>query len=88
MIFEQTPGVPLALDEVQQAELKGVVQELPEQAGIELANWSVRQAQEEGSSAVCLGTVRHRVEPQQLFELAAQLGIRAEASQEALGQGE
>ena len=40
----------------------------------------------EGSSAVCLGTVRHRVEPQQLFELSAPAGIRPEASQETLGQ--
>ena len=30
---------PLALGETQQAELKAAVQELPEQAGIELANW-------------------------------------------------
>ena len=40
----------------------------------------------EGSSAVCLGTVRHRVEPRQLFELYAPLGIRPEASQEAPAQ--
>ena len=31
--------VPPALGETQQAELKAAVQELPEQAGIELANW-------------------------------------------------
>ena len=63
------------------------MQELPANAGIKLANWSLRQAQEEGGAAVCLGTVRHRDEPQQLFELPAPLGIRPEASQEALGQG-
>ena len=39
MIFEQTGGPPPALGETQQAELKAAVQELPEQAGIELANW-------------------------------------------------
>ena len=58
LIFEQTGGSPPpALGETQQAELKAAVQELPEQADIELANWSLRQAQEEGGAAVCLGTV-------------------------------
>ena len=33
-------GFPPALGETQQAELKAAVQELPEQAGIELANWN------------------------------------------------
>ena len=37
LIFEQTGGSPLG--ETQQAELKAAVQELPEQAGIELSNW-------------------------------------------------
>ena len=37
MIFEQTGGSPLG--ETQQAELKAAVQELLEQAGIELSNW-------------------------------------------------
>ena len=78
---------PPALDETQQAELKAAVQELPEQAGIELANWSLRQAQEEGGAAVCPETVWHRVVPQQLFELSAPLGICPEASQEAPAQG-
>ena len=32
-------GFPPALGETQQAELKAAVQELPEQAGVELANW-------------------------------------------------
>ena len=38
LIFEQTGGSP-AFGETQQAELKAAVRELPEQAGIELANW-------------------------------------------------
>ena len=39
LIFEQSGGSPPALREEQQAELKAAVQELPQQAGIELANW-------------------------------------------------
>ena len=39
LIFEQTGGHPPALGETQQAELKAAVEELPEQAGIELSNW-------------------------------------------------
>ena len=39
LIFEQTGGSPPVLGETQQAELKAAVQQLPEQAGIELANW-------------------------------------------------
>ena len=35
-------GFPPALGETQQAELKAAAQELPEQAGIELANWNWR----------------------------------------------
>ena len=34
-------GVPPALGKTQQAELKAAVQDLPDQAGIELANWRV-----------------------------------------------
>ena len=41
LIFE-SPGVPPGLGETQQAALKAVVQELPEQVGIELANWNWR----------------------------------------------
>ena len=37
--------------------------ELPAKLGIELANWTLRQAQEEGGPSVCLGTVRHLPEP-------------------------
>ena len=50
-------GFPPALGETQQAKLKALVQELPEQAGIELANWILRRAQEEGGTPVCLGAV-------------------------------
>ena len=39
MIFEQTGGSPPALDQAQQEELKGVVQQPPATSGIELANW-------------------------------------------------
>ena len=45
LIFEQTGGPP-ALGETQQAELKATVQELPEQAGIKLANWYWRGVQQ------------------------------------------
>ena len=38
LIFEQT-GVPPALDQAQQEELKAAVQQPPAAAGIELANW-------------------------------------------------
>ena len=41
----------------------------PSSSGLELANWSLRQAQEAGSAAVCLETVRRQPEPQQLLEL-------------------
>ncbi len=87
LIFEQSGGSPPALGETQQGELKAAVQELPEQAGIELANWTLRQAQEEGGAPVCLGAVWHQPEPQQLHELSAPLGIFHQTSQEASGQG-
>ena len=38
LIFEQSGGSPLG--ETQQGELKAAVQDLPEQAGIKLANWN------------------------------------------------
>ena len=38
-------------------------------AGIELANWTLRQAQEESGPSVCLGALRHQPAPQQLSEL-------------------
>ena len=78
---------PPALCETQQAELKAAVQELPAMAGIELANWTLRQAQEEGGPSVCLGAIQHQPEPQRLPELSAPVGVRLEASQEAAGQG-
>ena len=49
--------------------MKGAVQELPEISGIEMANWTLRQAQEEGGAAVCGGLVRYQPEPQQLPKL-------------------
>ena len=39
LVFEQSGGSP-ALDVERRAELKGAVQELPSQAGIELSNWN------------------------------------------------
>ena len=82
MIFEQTGGSPPALGEAQQAELKAAVQGLPEQAGIELANWYWRVVREfvlkrfgiELSRSSCLNYL-HR------------LGFCPEASQEAPAQG-
>jgi transposase len=40
LAFEQSGGPPPALDGGQQAQLKAVVQALPEKAGIDLANWN------------------------------------------------
>ena len=80
-------GFPPALGETQQAELTGAVQKLPEMSGIEMANWTLRQAQEESGAAVCLEAFRHWAEPQHLPELSAPLGVCPEASQEASGQG-
>ena len=39
LIFEQTGGSPPALDQAQQEELKGAVEQPPAAAGIQLANW-------------------------------------------------
>ena len=64
-----------------------MVQGLPGEAGIELANWSLRQAQEEGGPAACLGALRYQSEPQQLPELSAPAGVCYEAPQEASDQG-
>ena len=56
------PAVP-PLDQAQQEGLKAAVQlTLP---GLEMGNWSLRQAQEEGSDAVCFRTLRCEPEPQQ-----------------------
>ena len=65
LIFEQTGGSHPALDQTQQAELKKAVQLPPPSSGLELANWSLRQAQEAGGAAVCMGAVRPQPESQQ-----------------------
>ena len=83
LVFEQSG----TRSETQQAELEAAVQELPEAAGIGLANWTLRQAQEEGSSSVCPGAIRPQPEPQQLSELPAPAGVCLQAAQEAAAQG-
>ena len=77
---------PPAIDGVQQTELKAVVQEFPAKVGLDLANWTLRQAQEEGGAQICAGTFRGLPKPQQLPELPAPLGICAETAQEASAQ--
>ena len=62
LIFEQTGGSP-GLGETQQAELRAAVQEPPAMAGIGLANWTLRQAQEEGGPPVRLETLQRQPEP-------------------------
>ena len=64
-----------------------MVQGLPGEAGIELANWTLRQVQEEGGPAACLGALRYQPEPQQLPELSAPLRVHPEAAQEKVSQG-
>ena len=39
------------------------MQQLPAAAGLDLANWTLRQAQEEGGASVCLGTLRPQPVP-------------------------
>ena len=39
LIFEQTGGPPPVLDQAQQEELKGAVEQPPATSGIQLANW-------------------------------------------------
>ena len=39
--------------------MRAAVQELPAKSGIELANWTLRQAQEESGAAVCAGRLGH-----------------------------
>ena len=51
LIFEQSGGSP-TLGEAQQAALSAAVQESPAKSGIELANWTLRQAQEESGLSV------------------------------------
>ncbi len=60
---------PPAIDGVQQTELQAVVQEFPAKVGLDLANWTLRQAQEEGGAQICAGTFRGLPEPPQLPEL-------------------
>ena len=87
-------GGPPVLCGAQQTELREAVQELPETAGIGLANWTLRQAQEEGRADFRVGALWHQ--PEQLPELplvctgtgSAPVGICPETSQEAVGQGE
>ena len=50
--------------------MRAAVQELPAIFGIGLANWTLRQAQEEGSGAVYVGAFRHHPVPRQLPELS------------------
>ena len=45
------------------------MQEVPAKVGLDLANWTLRQAQEEGGAQICAGTFRGLPEPQQLPEL-------------------
>ena len=47
LIFEQSGGPPPALGEAERAELRAAVQGPPAMDGIEVANWTLRQAQEE-----------------------------------------
>ena len=54
LIFEQSGGSPPPSKEAQQAALSAAVQELPTKSGIVMANWTPRQAQEEGGAAVPL----------------------------------
>lgn len=86
LIFEQTGGPP-ALELAQQEELKGAVQQLPSASGLELAAWTLRQAQEEGGTSVHIGVVRQPHQPQQLPELPAPAGVCLQAAQEEAGQG-
>ena len=85
--FRAVRWFPPGLGETQREELRAAVQKLPAMAGSELANWTLRQAQEEGGASVCLGAIQHQREPQRLPELSASVGVRPEASQEAAAEG-
>ena len=67
--------------------MKGAVEQQPAAAGIQLANWSLRQAQDEGGAAVCLRTVWHQPVPQQLPELASPAGVCLQAPKKRLVKG-
>ena len=85
--FRADWGFPPALEPAQQEELKEAVQQLPTTWGMELANWTLRQAQEEGGGAVCVGTIRYQHQPQRLPEVAAPAGIRLQEAEEAVAEG-
>ena len=57
-LISSSPEVPHGLGEAQQEELRAAVQELPAEAGIGLANWTLRQAQDEIGLLVWMGTLR------------------------------
>ena len=81
LIFEQSGGSPRprrGAAEGVEGSGAGVAREVGHRNG---------QLELESGAAVCLGALRHQPEPQQLPELSAPLGIRAEAAQEAAGQG-
>ena len=68
---------PPALEAAQQAALKGAVQELPANSGMELANWNWK--------VVCqyvLRALRYQPEPQHLPQLSAPAGILLQTPQE------
>ena len=82
LIFEQTGGSPPPLTRRQPEELKA--------AGAATAcggGHRTGQLVLEGGAAVYMGRVRRQLEPEQLPELAAPLGIRFETPQETSGQG-
>ena len=58
------------------------MQESPAKSGIELANWNWKVVRQ-----FVLESLGIRPEPQQLPELSAPAGIRAQAPQETSGQG-
>ena len=74
---------PPALDQTQQEELKGAVEQPPAAAGIQLANWYWRVVRQ-----FVLRTVWHQPVPQQLPEMALPAGVCLQAPQEASAQGE
>ena len=70
--------LPPALNQEQQAELKAAVQAPPREAGIELANWNWKGVREYRRAALWPGTGA-----EQLSQLPASSGLRAEAAEEA-----
>ena len=81
LIFEQTGGAPRA-----QGSAAGGV----EGSGARVARkvgHRIGQLELESGPSVCPGKFGHQPEPQQLPELSAPAGIRAQAPQETSGQG-